>query len=476
LDEYRETLMPDGKEPDQYFLLKLFKERFEKEPPRFPRWLQYMIVHFSGMRYASAHGSWADPKELYLSLRIKQVNEDLDRNHINDGAIQELCKRKIAEYTGGITVADLDHDLPKFAKAGDPNSKNDIAEHLALLNRDDVDSQRRGLLNLLLDEEDYEIKDMTEQDALDGLETLREQGIIPDWMWKEISAVTDLRLTEAKDADWEKLTPEEQAEKKEAQWAKYRDILNTWKKDNLTGWREEHDKTNELIVSRAVCNEVAEHILHLRGHKGFSGLSSAADWFLTAAGKDRDKLTRNGVNNSVSYFIKPSKLEDRLYYQPGTGILWLKYRNDAPPIWNEVKPFLTSRGETLLPANYINGGRWSYKNSGLFRSRMVTNDRGMDVKQEQYLFWVHVATVAEVAEPTDGAGTIVLTYETNLPYEDRRRSCVGVFKRYLHNLIFDGGEDAYNGSYIGFVPDNTPEIPNEDLDQMLNWDHILLNS
>ena len=44
-----------------YVLLELVIKRFLAEPKRFPLWLQYMVVHFSGMRYQSAHGSWADP-------------------------------------------------------------------------------------------------------------------------------------------------------------------------------------------------------------------------------------------------------------------------------------------------------------------------------------------------------------------------------------------------------------------------------
>ena len=476
LDEYREsTLYDHGKEKDQYQLLELLIDRFEKEPERFPRWLQYMIVHFSGMRYASAHGSWADPRDLYLSLRISALNKELSPAEMDDFAVAELCRRKIVEYTDGSAPASEQHELSPFARAEDAVSREKIEDHLALLQKEDAYSRRRGLLNLMLDEESYEAEQMTEQQALEALEDLREKKEIPDWMWKEISALTDLRLTEAKDTNWEKLTPEEQAEKNSAQWTKYRDIMNKWKQDHLTGWREEHDRSNELIVSRAVCNEVAEHILHLRGHHGPSGLSSAQDWFVNAAKKDEELLKKRGPGNDVSYFIKPEESEDAQYYRPGAGILWLKYRNDQPPLWNVVKPFKTTRGETLLPQRYLNFGQWSYKDNGLFRSRAVTNDKGMSVRRAQYLYWVHIATVAEVAKPTEDT-TIVLTYETNLPYEDRRLACVGVFKRYLHNLLHDGGEDMYNASYVGYVPDNPPDIPTEDLDEMLNWDHVLLKT
>ena len=469
VDEYRETCLFDGEqEKDQYQLLEMLIDRFQKEPERFPRWLQYMIVHLSGMRYSSAHGSWASPKDLYLnlfiSLPMKAINDNL--NTLDDFTIAELRQRKLAEYDGKV-VSGLDHELPKFATTKDADSREKIGDHLALLKDDDVSSWRKGLLNLLLDEECYE---MTDQQALEALEDLRERREIPDWMWKEITAVTELRLTEAKDQDWEKLTPAEQAQKNEAKWSKFREGMKKWKQDHLTGWREEHDRSNELIVSRAVCNEVAEHILHLRGHRGPAGLASAADWFLNAAQKDKPLREKNGGESDVSYFVKPMKIED---YRPGAALLWLKYRNDPPPQWNIVKPFKTGDGDRTLPDHYINGGRWSYKDKdGLVRSRTIENEKGIPIRRTEYLFWVHIATVADVAETAEGK--LILTYETSLPYEDRRRSCVGVFKRVEHNLLFDGGEDAYNGSFVGYVPENPPGIPNDDLDEMLNWDHVLL--
>jgi hypothetical protein len=470
LDEYREACLMDAdQDKDQYQLLALLIERFKSEPKRFPRWLQYMIVHFSGMRYSSSHGSWASAKELYLNLLIslpmKEINDKL--NKMDDITIAELRNKKLAEYTGAATE---DNEQPRFATLQDDEVQEKREAHLALLKDDEVSSWRKGLLNLLLDEECYEIE--TEDQALEALRVLRKNGAIPDWMWKEISAVTELRLTEAHDKDWDKLTEVEQKAKNEAQWAKFRETMKQWKADNLTSWREEHDRSNELIVSRAVCNEVAEHILHLRGHHGPSGLSSAADWFINAARAAQPLREKKGPESDAAYFVKPKKIED---YRPGAAILWLKYRNDPPPQWNIVKPFQTldESKDRTLPAAYINGSRWSYKDKdGLVRSRTAKNEKGMTLKRTEYLFWVHIATVAEVAETSEGK--LILTYETSLPYEDRRRSCVGVFKRVEHNLLYDGGEDTYNGSFVGYVPDNLPEIPNEDLDEMLNWEHILL--
>jgi hypothetical protein len=467
VDEYRESLKKDGKDQDQYFLLDLLIQRFKREPKRFPRWLQYMIVHFSGMRYASAHGSWADPKDLYISLMTAGVENEL--REMGDAAIAEVCRKKIEQYEPtGLVVSDLNHEPSGLSKSDDPEMKAKIVQHLGHMRSEEPYWRRRGLFNLRLDEENFEVESMTTQDVLEALEDLREKAKIPDWMWKEITTLTDLRLKEAQDDKWDKLTPEEQQEKNTVQWAKYREIMNKWKQDHLTGWREEHDRSNELIVSRAVCNEVAEHILHLRGYKGPAGLSSAADWFMKAADKAKDLRAKNGAGRDAAYFVKPKGLKD---YRPGTAILWLKYRNDPPPQWNVVKPFTVDK-DKLLPDHYLNSGRWTYKDSGLVRSGTFPNEKGIMIRKTQYLFWVHIATVAEVAQTAEG--DVVLTYETSLPYEDRRLSCVGVFKRALHNLLFDGGEDTYNGSFVGFVPDNAAHIPEEDLDEMLNWANVLL--
>jgi hypothetical protein len=111
------------------------------------------------------------------------------------------------------------------------------------------------------------------------------------------------------------------------------------------------------------------------------------------------------------------------------------------------------------------GSPWSYKAGGTTRTNSVT-------RATQYLAWLHEATVAMIADTAEGR--VILTFETSLPYEDRRLSCVGLFKHTDYNLLFDGGEDTYNGSFVGYVPENQAGIPTKDLDDMLNWDHVLL--
>ena len=75
VEEYKASLA----QKNQPELLEEIVQRFLKQPERYPLWLQYMVIHFSGMRYATAHGSWADPKDLLINLRTSAMEKDLRR-------------------------------------------------------------------------------------------------------------------------------------------------------------------------------------------------------------------------------------------------------------------------------------------------------------------------------------------------------------------------------------------------------------
>ncbi|HWQ84637.1 MAG TPA: hypothetical protein VN363_08730, partial [Anaerolineales bacterium] len=74
LNKYRQQL--EGLNQEE--LLALVMERFQRQPERYPGWLQYMVIHFSGMRYKSAHGSWADPRLLLQKIRADELEEQLN--------------------------------------------------------------------------------------------------------------------------------------------------------------------------------------------------------------------------------------------------------------------------------------------------------------------------------------------------------------------------------------------------------------
>jgi hypothetical protein len=476
VDEYRRSL--EGK--DQYALLELIIQRFREDPKRYPPWLQYMVIHFSGMRYQSAHGSWADPKDLLLSLRSKEIEKEIKR--ADDAAIEALCEEKLSIYnpdptrTGAASepAAGPRSEPPRLAKAQEPRWKSKLEYHVRGLSSPSPYTRRSALLNLRLDEEDYAIDAMSDKEALAALEELK--GEIPEWMWKEIVRLTDLKLKEVSDKNWETLTPEEQEERLAYQWSEYRQIMDKWKKDNLTGWREEHDRANRLVVTRAVCNEVAEHIQHLRGHSPPGGLTAKPEWYLR---KEKDPKLAAAPNKP--FLIKPKAGTD---FKPGASILWLRFVNGEPNPWRITHPLLV-RGEGLLSPGLIGSGsrpvrpptpnepgswRYTQDDRSFRRSRTGRDARGQSIREEEWLRWIHEATVVEVAETAEG--TVVLTFETALPYEDKRLSTIGVFKHHINAVKHSVTPHSFIASFVGYVPE--AELPVEDLRAMLDWNKVLL--
>jgi hypothetical protein len=251
----------------QQELLEEIVQRFLERPDEFPLWLQYMVIHFSGMRYRTAHGSWADPKDLLKTLRTSEL-ETWFRGR-DASIVEALIEERLSTYESPDPAR-----APKLALTTDPTWKEIIATHLQELK---LPYKRRAALSeLLCDEENYVIDAMSLEEALEALKELRSgkdgKLPLPDWMWKEITRLTELRVEEAKDPKWNELTPEEQKQKNEARYGEFREIMNKWKEKYLTGWRQEHDRSNRLIVTSSVCNEVAEQILHLRGRSPGGGL------------------------------------------------------------------------------------------------------------------------------------------------------------------------------------------------------------
>ncbi|MGE5252060.1 MAG: hypothetical protein ACM3QS_17785 [Bacteroidota bacterium] len=457
MEEYKAGLL----EKDHRQLLEEVVQRFVSQPTRYPLWLQYMIIHFSGMRYASAHGSWADPKALLVSLRAADIARDLKQ--LDEGTIDSLCEKTLAAYTQTGNAS----TLPKLATATEPDWRDKVAFHLRGLRSLSPTTRFNALLNLRMDEESYEVDSLAPAEALEALKGFRDR--LPEWMWKEIVEVTQLRVTEVKDTNWEKLTPEEEQASFERESAGLRQVLAQWKMADITGWREEHDRTSQLIVSRAVCNEVAEHIQHLRGHSPDGGLTPKAPWYQ----KQEAENTLPGTPRP--YFRKPVTKDD---YTVGASILWLRFWEKEPNPWQEARQLTTKMGGYgLLPPEFLArksgleaAAGWNYQlGTPTTRTRRTQGDKNTRGTDLQYLRWVHEATVAEVAETADG--TVVLTFETALPYEDPRLSSVGMFKHTLGEMLSEGDEDTYNRSFVGFVPEG--QVPLAELQGMLDWNKIL---
>jgi hypothetical protein len=451
VEEYTKSIA----DKNQYELLDMINQRFQKEPKRFPPWLQYMVVHFSGMRYASAHGSWADPKDLMIRLSVLDVEREL--TPLDDAEIEKRCKEKIAVYesTDGA-------NKPKLALATEKEWTDKIQLDLTSVKASGPKTRRTGLIALQTDEVTYEIKSLSTEDALQKL--LEMKSAFPKWAWKEIVRFTPLRVTEVSDLYWEKLTPQEEEERNAQQSNDIRMVMDAWENFDLSGWREEHGRTLELIVTRAVCNETAEHCQHIRGQLPPGGLSPKPKWYLT-----------NETENKFpgSYFVRPTSEKD---YTSGASILYLRFAVSSimnPSEWQIARWVETKQKIGLLPDEFrtrkAKVGQWVYKFSDITtRSRTTITPDNKKVVENQWLRWIHEATVAEVAETADGM--MVITFETAQPDDDKATSSVGTFKMPLSWNLSDGTEDQYNRSFVGFVPEG--QVPVEHLKTMLDWNKI----
>ena len=477
IEEFKDTL----EKKNQYELLALIQQKFQAEPNRFPLWLQYMIVHFSGMRYASAHSSWADPKDLLSRLDAPNVAGQVAK--MTDEEVVESCNQKIAAYEGTATPK------PKLATATEKQWKEQIGWYLPSIKSNGVSYKRDGLAKLLAAESAYDKFSLSTQDALNAL--VAKKATFPSWAWKQIVELTPLRATEVADPAWETLTPAEEAERQKPENASLRTILDAWINFDASAWREEHGRSHELIVSRAVCNETAEHVQHLRGHLPPGGLTPKPSWYL----KNETEGTVQGTPRP--FYVKPDAAAD---YVIGASILWLRFVDSEPNAWQVAKPVQTKDGVGLLPGDSGGGKKgvhdvkgdekgkkdfkddkkdkkdsdgssaWTYQSGETTtRTRTVTDAAGVSTVQKQWLRWIHEATFVEIAETPDGE--MVLTYETDLPDNDKGVSCIGMFRKPLAWYLTDGPEDQYNRSFVGYVPEG--QVPTQHISAMLDWNKIL---
>lgn len=453
VEEYQAKLAAKSRDE----LLEEIVQRFIKNPERYPLWLQYMVIHFSGMRYKSAHGSWASPVDFlnrWHALQTEKLLKSLD-----DAAVEVRCKQKLAEYANSAKAASL-------ARAVEKPWTGKREMHLKGLAANGPKTRRAALTEILLDEARYEHSQWSEAKALETLLGMKSQ--FPGWMWKEIVTLTPLRVNHVQEPLWEKLSPDEEKQKNAYESGELRALVNKWKEENMSGWREEHERSHRLIVTRAVCNETAEHCQHLRGHNPPGGLTSKAPWYM----KHEKEGTIPGQPRP--YFVRPRKAED---FTVGASVLWLRFVEEEKSPWRIARPLVTKDGDTLLAPEVIGKaagrsttGSWKYTESDIvIRTRTFQNEQKQTVQQEQWLRWIHEATVAAVGETAEGP--VLLTFETALPDDDPGLSSIGLFRIWMSNALYMGTEENYNGSFVGFVPEG--QLPVEHLEEMLDWNKIL---
>jgi DNA-binding CsgD family transcriptional regulator len=432
---------------DHNEILKMVLDRFEAEPQRFPRWLQYMVIHFSGMRYQSAHASWAEARDLLESLKIEEIKEQIRT------APQADLDRDIA-----LALSDLQKQRQTTK---DTRAINLIDRQIAAL-KNTITAQRT-LLEYQTSRASEEVCTLPDREVLTRLKAMQSQ--FPDWVWREIVSRTELRL-EIKDMNWEAQTAADAQQRWNAENARWRSILAAWENKDVTAWRAKHAATLGLIVTRAVCNEIAEQIQHLRGLIPGGGLTAKPDWYL------KNQSARPGE----AYFKQPQSIAD---LKQGASILFLGWVTTQPNAWQIARPLAavdilpaSTREKSVNRRDVVKGrgDTWNYRMEGStyvrtaqpFIAQAVTQPGGRTATKEvrgpeikEWLRWTHEATIIEVAEMADGV--FVLTFETGQ---------IGINLRPLSQIINQWDV------YVGYMPPNPVTPPA--LESMLDLKRILL--
>ncbi len=441
-------------------LVQRIWERFEKEPARFDKWLRYMVIHFSGMRYRSSHASWADPKFL-LELLSREVFQG-EIHAMDEAALVDACQDAVEEL------------LEERENLTDENKRRAVDQMVAKLN---FWNPRRALLEYRMARQVGELENLPDDERvfIGMLEKLRKSlaangSGLPDWVWEEITKYTQLRL-KTQEKDWESISPERW------KWEnrRWREILDTWEHRDITGWRKHHQETLDLIVTRAVCNEIAEHIQHLRGLVPFAGLTSKPKWYI----KWQEKTKSLPPDEPARAFLVQAPAEE--HFVNGASILWLDWVDREPNAWQVAQPL---SGYAIPPGSvHIPKGKtattveWAFHQVGntFLRTRRKPTIRelrkqGRSPKEieairnemqksggfvKNYLRWTHEAIVVGVEQLLDGK--YVLTFETGQ---------IGLVLRRLSDLA--GNPKVF----VGYIPPSADEPDN--LDLMLDPARILV--
>jgi DNA-binding CsgD family transcriptional regulator len=412
-------------------------EFLQENRGRFPHWLIYMLIHFSGMRYQSSHGSWADPVDLLESLEVEAVRQQI--LNTPPPQIEVLCNQAIGELTQQKTGISDARELRKI--------------DLKIQNLKNTFARTKELQNYLGDKKLAEVRQLSPDQVLARLKTKQKE--LPDWAWKEIVMRTDLRL-EVKEPDWETLTPLQHKERWNSQTQHYRTIIDAWKNKDMTAWRKEHERTLNLIVTRAVCNEVSEHIHHLRGLIPAGGLTAKPNWYLRA----------QAANPGKAFFKRPTSQAD---FVPGASILWLGWVDREPNAWQIAHPLagielvpIPNREKKPKKAHLKENkdSDWKYQLEGnrFVRSTKPLIQKVIERPKESnkppkvrmvpgppvknWLRWTHEAIVVDVKQLADG--WYVLTYETGK---------IGLNLRPLYQLM---GQHVWD-VFVGYMPPGKPD-------------------
>ena len=316
---------------DHSGLLRKVISYLEQSRHNFDPWIKYMIIHFTGMRYKTAHGSYADPRRI-LVLIEEQEFSTLRRWLL--GIQSDLLDMEITKATPEMSQMLLVEKDPKIQQK--LQKANSMMRDQRL--------KRQGIIDfrqLQSDQRKTNYLNLSEDDALSEIEKRGPTGSnsFPDWFWAELVRRTPLKLRYVgagnKD-NWDNLTYDLQRSRINSP-PNWRQLFVDWLRSpgcEITAWRDKNLRDLSLLVSSAVCNEVSEHIHHLRGLKPRGGLTARPPFYLEAEYDDNPESRPKAPNIKSPRQIQHEKESGK--NQPPVQPL----QEASLPFPGENKPFL----------------------------------------------------------------------------------------------------------------------------------------
>lgn len=370
-----DRLIRELKELNHIELLEKLEALFATDPEhvKYPDFLRYAVLHFSGMRYQGAHGSWHSPQKILWYLKQQEIaGADAEGAKMMEAEAAKLIADNDMELNGlkgiGSDRRVIETDLTKKLKGDDrtayshiqgletilvgkylllKESGNDAAA-LERLRKEiaGVDAQiheeegvltpkalamvqaarikrQAALQSVYAKVSQQRITQLQDKDVLASFEQMKDQGLIPQAVWQEILDLSQMRmatdnpnweadLKSKKLADLTLADPEAQA--KLDQW---RQILNaSGFYEAGTSWRAQHAASlSPSLVPWVVCDQLGSILQHVRGLKRDGGLRGNLHYY------QKQYSVEGG-----GFFKHPTSAAD---FPPGASIYWLHW-SDVP--------------------------------------------------------------------------------------------------------------------------------------------------
>jgi Domain of unknown function (DUF4157) len=420
---------------------------------RFTKQERYLIIHFSGMRYASARRTWGPPQELLATLKEQQVREllaDADEDAVEqdaEAAGAQIEAELTSKDTGGPRKAELRSvkkglDSPGSARTqlfakkpqeGQAFEELEAAtrartEAVARMDADGVEESNRQIGELekqigapalkrirarlaeadrkrLETLRDYRIREarqamngLSDLDALSVLQAMKDS--LPAWVWHEVVRRTQLRVNVAGN-DWDDPVPIRSLDRKDPVTARWLEILEHWPREETVSVEKQGEKF-EVVATAVVCNQLSEQAQHTYGKRTTQGIRGAVDWY-------RGKVAQaaGGTGGVQPFFVRPSKEQD---FVEGAGLFWAHFEAKKKPYKGNMAhllggiDFMTEGGHVIRDG--LQEGDWTYRIDPATED--ITRTRGQgDTEQTQWFSWQHEATILKRAPGR------VITFETS---------------------------------------------------------------